>query len=176
MTSNDRPRWTSAKYVYWPPSHPDPLVRVPTPAGTPESHTVSRRAGEDEASLFARCLAYRDRRGPEVWGARRWAELVGVAKRSVAKHHREPAGPIPGVNHYQRPNASAVWTALWYERQPDGTTKKRSKQFSYGTANSRFATSEQAMAAAVELREAMAARWYSVLERGDERTANRLED
>ncbi len=129
--------WESAKYVSWPLSHANPIVRVPRPSGRPESKTISRLPNEYDT--FEYCIAYRDQRGVEVWGKKRWRELLLVEARSVARHHRRPAGPITGVYHYERPTGSTVWIAAWYELKADGSRKKRSTQFSYGTEISRYA-------------------------------------
>ncbi len=167
--------WESTKYVSWPRSHTFPVVRIPTPAGQPESKTIKGLPGEQERDTFNRCIAYRDKRGPEIWGKRRWDELVSVQKRSVAKHRHERRGPMTGVNHYERHDRS-VWIATWYEPLPDGSRRKRSKWFSYGTSKSQFATSGQAEAAAIECREREEARWYSTSGIGKQRHASRLED
>lgn len=165
--------WESAKYISWPHSHDYPIVRVPTPSGHPESRTFRRQPGESEYDLFERCEAYRDQRGPAIWGERRWRQLVDVEKRSVAKHRADRAGPITGVNHEERPGRPNAWVALWYERLPDGSTRRHAKAFRYGTSSAAYATSEQAMAAAIEKREEEERRWYSTLGKGCERQANR---
>ncbi|CBV43963.1 hypothetical protein [Halomonas elongata] len=163
--------WERTKYVSWPPSHTNPLVRIPRPAGGYECRSIPRQ--HDEYVTFQRCLEYREQRGLEIWGLRRWAELCSVPKRSVAKHRAKTAGPITGVFHYERPEGTTVWIATWYERQPDGHTRKRSQGFSYGTPKSQFATSEQAEAAAIEKRQQEESRWYSTLGVGETRIVNR---
>lgn len=165
--------WESAKYINWPHTHGHPIVRVPRPSGLPESCTIRRQPGEAEYDLFDRCEAYRDKRGPEIWGERRWRQLIGVTKRSVAKHREGPAGPITGVNHSERPGWASAWVAHWYERLPDGSTRRRARAYSYGTPNAAYATSEEAMAAAAEKREKEERRWYSTLGKGEDRQANR---
>lgn len=167
--------WESTKFVSWPHTHANPIVRVPRPSGQPESRTIRRVSGESEYETFERCIEYRDSRGVALWGERRWTELLHVPKRSVAKHRESPAGPMTGVYHYQRPNGATVWIASWYELLPDGKRRKRSKQYSYGTPLSRFATSEQAMSAAIEKREKEEARWYTTLGVRDQRQASRLD-
>ncbi|WP_224418727.1 MULTISPECIES: hypothetical protein [unclassified Modicisalibacter] len=130
----------------------------------------------DEYATWEACIAYRDRRGPELWGERRWAEILSAAsRRSVARHRAQPAGPITGVYPYERPNGTTVWIATWYELLPDGSRRKRGKQYSYGTPHSRFATSEQAMAAAIEKRQQEEARWYSTTGAGEHREVSRLD-
>ncbi|MDN3525292.1 hypothetical protein QWY79_08405 [Halomonas sabkhae] len=163
--------WENTKYVSWPHSHDNPVVRIPRPSGQPESRSIARQPSEYDT--FLRCLEYRDQRGPEIWGEQRWEELLHVPKRSVAKHRLLPAGPITGVFHYERPNGTTVWIATWYERRPNGRSHKRSLHFSYGTPKSRYATSEQAEAAAIEKRQQEEARWYSTLGAGETRIANR---
>lgn len=165
--------WEVTKYVSWPHSHDNPIVRVPRPSGLPESKSIKRLAHEYDT--FEACIDYRDRRGVEIWGEWRWEELLLVPKRSVAKHRDIPAGPITGVNHFDCPGRAPVWAALWYELQPDGSRKRRSKHFSYGTQNARYRTSEQAMEAAIELREAMESRWYCVRGVREDREVSRLE-
>ncbi|MBF6615528.1 MAG: hypothetical protein ITG07_02260 [Candidimonas sp.] len=157
----NRSLWESAKYVSWPYTHNSPIVRVPQPSGTPESRSMAPRPGETEDALFARCIEYRNARGVKVWGERRWAEMLQVQARSVARHREAPAGPQTGVYHYERPNTAPVWVAAWYELLADGTRRKRSKTFSYGTPRARYSTSEQAEAAAIERRNLEEARWYS---------------
>lgn len=152
--------WKSTKYVSWPRSHSNPIVRIPRPVGEPESRTVQRLLSEFDT--LKRCIDYRNTRGIEIWGEKRWAELLKVAARSVAKHRDVPSGPLTGVNHFERPNGTTLWVANWYELLPDGARKKKSKQYSYGTPLSKFATSEQAMNAAVEKRLLEESRWYSV--------------
>lgn len=163
--------WENTKYVSWPHSHDNPVVRIPRPSGQPESRSIASQPSEYDT--FLRCLEYRDQRGPEIWGEQRWADLLHVTKRSVAKHRTTPSGPITGVFHYERPNGTTVWIATWYERRQDGRSHKHSQHFSYGTLKSRFATSEQAEAAAIEKRQQEEARWYSTLGVGETRIANR---
>lgn len=165
--------WENTKYVSWPHSHDNPIVRIPRPSGKPESKTIPRVFNEYDT--FERCIDYRDRRGPEIWGEGRWAEILNVVTRSVAKHRVQPAGPITGVNHYMRPNGTTVWIASWYVLLPDGTRGKKSKQYSYGIPLSRFATSEQAMQAANEKRKLEEARWYSTVGVREQREVSRLE-
>ena len=157
----NRALWDSAKYVSWPFTHANPIVRVPRPSGTPESHSIAPRPGETEKALFARCIAYRNARGIQIWGARRWAEMLHVQARSVARHRETPAGPQTGVHHYQRPDSAPSWIATWYELIADGTRRKRSKGYSYGTPRAQYPTSELAKAAAIERRNLEEARWYS---------------
>jgi len=111
--------WESTKYVSWPKSHSNPMVRVPRPTGKPETKSIPRLANEYDT--FEQCIAYRDQRGKEVWGARRWKELLLVDARSVARHREQPAGPITGVYHYERPTGTTLWVAAWYELIPDGS-------------------------------------------------------
>lgn len=165
--------WDSTKYVSWPRTLAHPVVRVPRPSGTPLSRSIPWQVTEYDT--FVACVDYRDRVGPEIWGERRWMELLNVRKRSVAKHRASPAGPITGVNHYAAPGRAPVWIALWYELQGDGTRKKCSNHFSYGTTSACFSTSEQAMQAAIAHRQAMEARWYSTLGIGEGREASKLD-
>ena len=167
--------WESTKYISWPHTHDQPIVRIPRPSGTPESKTVRRKPGEQERELFDRCVSYRDQRGPEVWGEKRWHELLNVPRRSVAKHRRQQVGPMTGVFPYERPSGTTEWIATWYEQRADGTRRKRSKQYSYGTPSSRYSTSQQAKAAAIQKRQKEEARWYTTSGHGERRQANRLE-
>ena len=162
--------WESTKYVSWPKSHSNPMVRVPRPLGKPETKSIPRLASEYDT--FERCLAYRDQRGREIWGERRWKELLRVEARSVARHRERPAGPITGVYHYERPTGTTLWVAAWYELMPDGSRKKRSAQFSYGTSRTRYATSEEAMQAAIKRRQEEETRWYCVVGKRDQRRVN----
>lgn len=166
--------WESAKYISWPFSLANPIVRVPRASGTPESKTIARLPGETEESLFLRCLQYRDERGIAIWGARRWAELLQVQARSVARHRKRPAGPQTGVYHYARSNSAPSWIASWYELQTDGTRRVRRKVYSYGTPRAAFRTSEQAEAAALKRRNLEEARWYCVGGIGKQRQVNPL--
>lgn len=166
--------WESGKYVSWRFSHENPIVRVPRSTGQPESKSIARRPDETEESIFSRCVQYRDKRGVEVWGERRWAELLKVQARSVARHREQPAGPQTGVFHYQRENSAPVWIASWYELQAEGTRCKRRKGYSYGTPRARFSTSEQAKAAAIVRRNREEARWYSTVGIGEQRLVNPL--
>ncbi|WP_085920400.1 hypothetical protein, partial [Halomonas sp. CSM-2] len=163
--------WESAKYVSWPRSHANPIVRVPRPSGRPESKTIARLPNEYDT--FECCIAYRDKRGIEVWGQKRWRELLLVEARSVARHHQRPAGPITGVYQYERPSGSTAWIAAWYELKADGSRKKRSAQFSYGTDISRYASSDDAMQAAIAKRKEEEERWYCVLGERDDRHVNK---
>lgn len=166
--------WESTKYVSWPFSHDNPIVRVPRPSGQPESMSIKRIAGESEEATFLRCLQYRDKRGVEIWGEKRWQELLKVRARSVARHRDGPAEHHTGVNHYERGNGAPVWIASWYELKSDGTRRKRCKEFSYGTPKARFSTSEQAKDAAIRRRNLEEARWYSTNGIGEERKVNHL--
>jgi len=129
--------WTSTKYVSWPYVHANPIVRVPTPSGQPESRSIPHRAGVSEQVTFRRCVQYRDKRGVEIWGKQRWAEMLKVQARSVARHRESPAGPQTGVFLYERSNSAPVWIATWYELLDDGSRRKRSKEFSFGTARAK---------------------------------------
>ena len=115
--------WESAKYISWPLTHDNPLVRIPRPSGQPESKTIPCLPDEQEKETFARCLQYRDARGVAIWGGLRWAELLKVQARSVARHREQPAGPMTGVYQYDRENSASVWIASWYELLPDGTRR-----------------------------------------------------
>lgn len=55
---------------------------------------------------------------------------------------------------------------------PDGSRKKRSAQFSYGTSRTRYATSEEAMQASIKRRQEEEARWYCVVGKRDQRRVN----
>lgn len=92
--------------------------------------------------------------------------------RSVARHREQPVGPITDVYHYERPTGTTLWVAAWYELMPDGSHKKRSAQFSYGTSRTRYATSEEAMQAALKRRQEEEARWYCVVGKRDQRRVN----
>ncbi len=166
--------WQSEKYVSWPYSLPNPVVRVPRPSGIPELKAIQPRPDETEESTFSRCVAYRDKRGVEVWGESRWAELLKVQARSVARHRERPAGPQTGVTHYQRRNSAPVWIASWYELQADGTRRKRSIEYSYGTSRAKYQSSDQAEAAAIDRRNLEETRWYCTGGIGDQRHANPL--
>ena len=116
---------------------------------------------------------YRDQRGVEVWGQKRWRELLLVEARSVAKHRQRPACPVTGVYHYERPSGSMAWIAAWYALTADGSRKKRSAQFiTYGTGISRYASSDDAMHAAIATRKEEEARWNCVLGERDKRQVN----
>lgn len=166
------PFWASTKYVYWFPSHPTPIVRVPTPDGRNESLSILPRCSEQQT--FKECVAYRDQRGVALWGQARWEEITqATSRRSVAKHRKEASGPITGVHHMER-SGGLNWVATWYERRDDGSRRKRSTWFSYGGTSSQFGTSEQAMQAAINRRVAEERRWYSISGRGDDRRPNPL--
>ncbi|RNF58481.1 hypothetical protein EFK68_03645 [Pseudomonas aeruginosa] len=166
--------WDSEKYVSWPFSHAHPIVRVPTPSGTPESKTIPMLPGESEESALARCLQYRNERGVQVWGSSRWAELLNVQARSVARHRAKPAGPQTGVFHYEKPGSAPAWIATWYELMPDGKRRKRSKGYSYGTPRALYDSSEKAKSAAIERRNREETRWYCTTGAGTDRTPNPL--
>lgn len=167
--------WQTAKYIGWPYSQQNPIVRIPTPSGRPDSKSFRREPGETCEALFKRCLAYRDTEGPKIWGEKRWRELLNVQARSVTRHHSTPAGPITGVFHYEHPGGTNSWIATWYELRPDGTRRKRSKVYSYGKPTSQYATSAQAMLAAINRRITEEARWYSTVGQGNSRQACRLD-
>lgn len=150
--------WERTKYVSWPPTQGNPTVRIPHPAGKTVSKSVPRTGNEKET--LERCVAQRDEAGQALWGERRWAEMLRLSTRPVAKPRKKMAGPMTGVNHYERKGFANIWVATWYERAPDGSPRRRSKQFSYGSENAQFSTSEQAMQAAIKKREEESARWY----------------
>lgn len=144
--------WMSAKFVAWCEGHVNPIVRVPRPKGGTESKSIVREEGEHEYDLFERCIQYRDRRGAQVWGRRRWAEILDVPVRIVARQPAQPAGPEIGVRHYTR-NGTGVWAVYWNERPSrGGVRRQRSRHFTYGGPCSRYATSEEAEAAAIQVR------------------------
>jgi hypothetical protein len=152
--------WTNTKYVAWHTDHLNPLVRVPRPGQRPESKTIQRLDGESEYDLYERCLAYRDQRGVEIWGKVAWETFLKVPARSVARQTEPSAGPVLGVRHYTR-GELGVWVVCWHERQPDGTRRQRSRHLSYGTPNARHATSDEALAEAIEIRTGKEQEWYS---------------
>lgn len=155
--------WESAKYISWPHSMSSPVVRVPRPCGTPESKSFPMLAGDSEQALFDRCLAYRDQRGIEIWGETRWRQIVFVAKRSVAKRRSSSQTPRTGVHLENRTGRAPAWVAAWYELMQDGTRRKRSKRFSFGTDRAKYPTSNKALAAAIARRKQEEAKWYCVL-------------
>lgn len=166
--------WDTTKYLSWPWSLNSPVVRTPTPTGTPESCSFPARPGETEDELYTRCLHYRDVRGLKIWGAARWEEMLRVKARSVARHRKKQTGPINGVTLSCLPNRAPAWVAQWYELQPDGKRKKRKKQYSFGTEKAQYGTSKQAMAAAIEKRLEKEKRWYTVSGKNDDRKVSKL--
>jgi hypothetical protein len=110
----------------------------------------------------------------QIWGEFRWAEMLQVQARSVARHRESPAGPQTGVFLYERPGTAPVWVAVWYELLDDGSRRKRSKGFSFGTPRAKFSTSEQAEAAAIERRNLEEARWYSTVGVREQRRVSTL--
>lgn len=78
-----------------------------------------------------------------------------------------------GVYHYERPSGSTAWIAAWYELTADGSRKKRSAQFTYGTGISRYASSDDAMLAAIGKRKEEEERCYCVLGEREERYVNK---
>lgn len=165
------PDWQDEKYIGWPPSHAKPSVRVPLPSGS--THSVSVTLRETEEETLAVCLRLRDKLGINLWGEQRWKQMLKVKSRSVAKHRKIKTTPFTGVCHLDRPKAnSRAWVASWYELLPDGSRKKRQKTFSYGGKYSRYASSDQALAAAMERREKEERRWYSVYGEPGKRTIN----
>ncbi|MGP5144305.1 hypothetical protein ACTXKF_18175, partial [Vreelandella alkaliphila] len=98
--------------------------------------------------------------------------VVARDARSVTRHRERPADPITGVYHYERPTGTTLWVAAWYALMPDGSRKKRSAQFSYGTSRTRYAISEEAMQAAIKRRQEEEARWYCVVGKRDQRRVN----
>ncbi len=168
------PLWETEKFVSWPYSLANPVVRLPTPSGRPTSKSIRPLPGEHAAALFARCLAYRDKEGVRIWGEKRWLELLRVCARSVARHREQPAGQVTGVKHYIH-NGTRLWRAGWYELRPDGRRVKRTKDFSYGKPTSQFMSSEAAKQAAIDRRMIEEARWYSTLGKGEDRVASKLD-
>jgi len=170
----NRSLWESAKYISWPFCSKCPIVRVPRPSGRPEPRSMPALPGETNQVHFARCVKHRDRRGIQIWGEFRWAEMLQVQARSVARHRESPAGPQTGVFLYERPGTAPVWVAVWYELLDDGSRRKRSKGFSFGTPRAKFSTSEQAEAAAIERRNLEEARWYSTVGVREQRRVSTL--
>ena len=161
----------SAKYMAWCEGHVSPIVRVPRPKGGVESKSISRNENECEYDLFERCIEYRDRRGVEVWGKLRWTKILEEPIRTVARQQAKQAGPELGVRHYTR-NGTSAWAVYWMERLPNGTKKQRSKHFSYGSSHSRFRTSAEAQAAAIQVRKEKERIWYSTIGTGADRRPN----
>lgn len=166
------PEWDESKFVYWPPSHATPTVRIPQPSGTNDSLSVQPAA--DEAATLEKCLRIRNTQGKKLWGKARWQEILGVKARSVPKWRSNHKGPMPGVHHYER-GSSTYWIATWYESIGEGKRKKKAKMFSYGGPHSMFRYSEQAEEAAIKRRIAEEARWYSVSGDHGHRQLNRLD-
>lgn len=167
-----RELWESEKFISWPYTHANPIVRVPRAAVTPESKSIQRCA--DERETFRQCLEYRNRRGIEIWGEARWAEILRADARSVSRERARPASPQNGVR-YQEKGAWRGWVASWYERMGDGSTRKRSACFGFGGPKTRFASSADAFLAASAKRRVMQERWYSATGKGSARKLCRLD-
>ena len=166
--------WKSTKYISWPYTLSSPVVRVPRPTGTPESRSFPQLEGESAQALFNRCLAFRNRRGVELWGKDRWEQMLKVQARSVARHRSDSKSPYNGVYLEEREGRAPVWVACWYELMPGGKRRRRSQSFSFGTERAKYPTSNKAQAAAIERRKEEEAKWYSVLESGPDRRVNPL--
>lgn len=156
--------WEGAKYISWNVDHVNPIVRVPRKKGGIEQKTIIRFEHESEYDLFSRCVEYRDFRGRQLWGQRRWAQILEMPIRIVARQPENQAGPKLGVRHYTRKGVG-VWAVYWNERLPCGTTKQRSKHFSYGGKLSRYTSSDGAMEAAISVRNEKEAFWYSTADK-----------
>lgn len=111
-------------------------------------------------SHFDRCMAYRDKRGVELWGRARWKQMLLVQKRSVAKYRTKSKSPYPGVFLEERKGKAPVWVACWYELLSDGSRRRGSKTFSFGTKRAKYPTSSQALADAIARRKIEEAKWY----------------
>ncbi len=165
--------WEQTKFISWPYSQANPVVRIPTPSGTPESKTI--RFEDSEQATFARCLEYRNLRGPQIWGENRWDEILKVTARSVARNRKKPAGPRLGVYSYDE-GQTRGWTCCWYELLEDNTRKRRSKTFTYTGRSPNCKSNSEALLKAMKLREQMEARWYSVTGLGERRVVSSLPD
>lgn len=151
-----------------------PVVRVPRPNGTPESKSFPQHGSESMQALFDRCLAYRDKRGVEVWGKARWKQMLQVQKRSVVRHRSNSQTPYTGVCLEQRKGRAPAWVASWYALLPDGSRRKCSQTFSFGTERAKYSTSSRALAAAIARRKVEEVKWYCTLGPGTGRKANPL--
>lgn len=164
--------WKTTKYLGWPPTHGNPMVRVPRPDGTEEVIHVQRRPSEQDT--YDECLRLRDYLGTQIWGKTQWERILSVRERSVARYRKQRKGPINGVFHYERPDGGNAWVASWHERDEHGSLKKRAKHHSYGKPRSQYPTSEQAMDAAIQLRIDKEREHYSVLGEPGKRIANKM--
>lgn len=164
--------WKSEKFISWPYTQANPIVRVPRARATPESKSFKQC--EDERETFRRCLEYRNQRGVEIWGAARWAEILKSDARSASRERSSPASAQNGVTHQER-GAWRGWVAAWYERLPDGSTRRKSASFGYGGSRTRYASSAEAFLAACQKRKEMQDRWYSAIGKGSERKVSRLD-
>lgn len=169
--------WEKTKCVAWHKAHNNPVVRIPLPSGRHISKSVKRL--DSEYATLQKCIEVRDKIGTQLWGRKRWQQILVSKARTVAKHHREPASSKNGVHHSYRPKYnSRAWIAVWYEAvldhygQPTGKMKRRAKSFSYGLPTSQYATSEQAFDAAVEKRCEEEKKWYTVIEGPDKQRIN----
>jgi len=158
------------------------MVRVPKPEGNYITRSVTPMV--DELTTLKKCKDLRDSIGIPIWGEVRWQEILSVPYRSVSKPRKKtatPSKPRNGVALVERRNGFA-WVARWCEpfdastgsehqvfkesitRGKQVPRRERSAWFSFGGERSRFSTSEEAYAAAVERREIEEARWYCVLD------------
>lgn len=150
--------WQSEKYLRWPPYFASPVIRMPLPGGSKRSYSVQRADGEAELEFFERCVKERNALGEAQWGKTTWAYMLSVKSRSVTRG--ESGEREKGVRHVVTAGKSNAWQATWYERDAQGKRRQRSQQFSYGTPNARYETSEQAKARAEAVRKKKERDWY----------------
>lgn len=152
--------WKGHKYIRWTSDMVNPAVRVPLADGSKESITVDARASEQET--LEECIRLRDYLGKREWGAVKWRRMLETKTRSVPHENKsKPCGIPTGVTYEER-GGSRSWMASWYEYDGQGKRKRRKVGHSFGGPYSRYATSEEALQAAIERREREVKRWYCV--------------
>lgn len=157
--------WKGAKFIAWYREHKNPLIRLPLPEGGYRSRTVPYTG--DELETFEVCEALRDRLGSEMWGKRRWEDILNSGARSVPHTKHPPQSPQSGIRQVYWPDRDySAWVVSWGERREDGRPRQKQAYFSYGKPTSAYPTSEAAYAAALKKREKEIRRWYSVIEPG----------
>lgn len=170
--------WKQTKYVSWPASWQNPMVRIPLPSGKYITRSVIPE--NDELTTLSKCKQKRDAIAIPIWGEEAWHRILSVPSRSTTKPRKNPKTPYNGVMLIERPGRAPHYIVSWYElnisdecfveSQTHGKRLPRrlkTKAFSYGTERAKFSRQEEALKEAIDWAKKMQSKNYSVIHSRD---------
>lgn len=133
------------------------MIRVPLPSGAYISRSITPL--DDELATIELCKKERDKLAIPIWGEEAWIAILHVPARSVTRARKETRTPANGITLREREGRTPYYIVSWYEYPDPGGSpriesqthgkrlprKKKTKTFSFGTPNARFARQETAL-------------------------------